>query len=119
MLIKYYTRDTTGEETFAVKEIPDKIQSIMLEFYPKPSSNHIGYMTFYWIFGDTVDCSSETISFTDDITYIEINGKDNFVIKNKNDLYTLYEYFTNTDVNKFIKKFKINERLQDAKSDFK
>lgn len=119
MLIKYYNLDTTGEETFSIKEIPDKIQNITLEFYPKTTNNHIGYITFYWIFGNNVDSSSDTITFTDDVTYIEINGKDSFVIKNKNDLYALYEYFTNTDVNKFIKKFKIKERIQDAKSDFR
>lgn len=119
MLIKYYNRDTTGEETFAIKEIPDKIQSITLEFYPKTSNNTIGYITFYWIIGNNVDSSSDTITFTDAITYVEINEKDSFVIKNKNDIYALYEYFTNTDITKFIKKFKINERMQDAKSDFK
>ncbi len=118
MLIKYYKRDKTGEEQFGVKKIPDNLQDIDVEYYAKNSNNTIGYITFYWLIGDNIDASSESIGFTDDINYIEVNEKDKFIIRNKNDIFKLFEYFTNINADSFIKQFKIEEKLKDAKSDF-
>lgn len=52
------------------------------------------------------------------VTYIEVNGKDKFVLRNRKDFIAFYKYLTNFDVDKFIKDFKAFEKEQNINEDF-
>ena len=52
------------------------------------------------------------------ITYIEVNGKDKFVLRNRKDFIAFYKYLTDFDVDKFIKDFKAFDKEENINEDF-
>lgn len=116
MELKIYYK-TNDSEAFCKRILPDEVTSInmylndsggaQIEYkYPQPND------------GKKIS-RSDCLSFTNvGITYIEVNGKDKFVLRNRKDFIAFYKYLTDFDVDKFIKDFKAFEKEQNINEDF-
>lgn len=118
MEIKLYMKEDDGCH-FATKVIPDDVKTINL-FVANSKQNGIGSLEFMWE-NDNPNALCRTFSdniYFQGLTYIMINKKDKFVIKNKNDLIELYQHLSGDDVNTFVKEFKCIEKEHDMNKDF-
>ena len=116
MELKIYYK-TNDSEAFCKRILPDEVTSInmylndsggaKIEYeYPQPND------------GKKIS-RSDCLSFTHvGVTYIEVNGKDKFVLRNRKDFIAFYKYLTENDVDKFIKDFKAFEKEQNINEDF-
>lgn len=112
--IYYKTKDS---EAFCKRTLPDEITAI--NFYLNDSGGcQIEYSYQQQNDGKKIS-RSDCLTFADDgVTYIEVNGKDKFVLRNRKDFIAFYKYLTNFDLNKFIKDFKAFDKEQNINEDF-
>lgn len=118
MKIEYYT-DNKTEEIFNVIYIPcDSFFNVEVTYCKTDHQNNgIGSIELYWI-KENKESDSVFLRFNL-ISYIIIDDKDKFIIKNREDLYELYKYFTKSDANLFLKKFKALDKVKSLEGDFK
>lgn len=112
--IYYKTQDC---EAFCKRTLPDEMTSI--NFYLNVSGGcQIEYSYPQQNDGKKISRSDCLTFASDGVTYIEVNGKDKFVLRNRKDFIAFYKYLTNFDLNKFIKDFKAFDKEQNINEDF-
>jgi len=112
--IYYKTEDT---EAFYKRTLPDEITSINL-YLNDTGGGQIEYVYPHPNDGKKIS-RSDCLSFADDgVTYVEVNGKDKFVLRSRKDFIAFYKYLTDFDVDKFIKDFKAFDKEQNINEDF-
>lgn len=117
MKIEYYT-ESNNEEMFQVAILPDVLLSISISCNTQRNNNdELGSLDICWN-KDNGESDSIFLRFHD-ITYLVVNDKDKFVIKNKSDLRELYKFLTKTDTELFLKQFKALDKVQSIEGDFK
>ena len=115
MELKIYYK-TEDSEAFYKRTFPDEITSINL--YLSDSGGQIEYLYPHPNDGKKM-ARSDCLSVADNgVTYIEVNGKDKFVLRNRKDFIAFYKYLTDFDVDKFIKDFKAFDKEQNINEDF-
>lgn len=115
MELKIYYK-TEDSEAFYKRTFPDEITSINL--YLSDSGGQIEYLYPHPNDGKKLT-RSDCLSFADNgVTYVEVNGKDKFVLRNRKDFIAFYKYLTDFDVDKFIKDFKAFDKEQNINEDF-
>lgn len=115
MKIEYYT-ESNDEEIFQVAFLPDVLLSISIS-YNRSNNDGIGSLDICWN-KDNGDSDSIFLRFHN-VTYLIVNEKDKFVIKNRADLCELYKFLTKTDTELFLKQFKAFDKVQSIEGDFK
>ena len=116
MELKIYYK-TNDSEAFCKRILPDEMTSI--NFYLNDSGGcKIEYS--YTLQNDGKKISrSDCLTFVDDgVTYVEVNRKDKFVLRNRKDFIAFYKYLTDFDLDKFIKDFKAFDKEQNINEDF-
>ena len=117
MKIEYYT-ESNDEEMFQVAILPDVLLSITISYNKKRNNDdELGSLDICWN-KDNGDGDSIFLRFHD-VTYLIVNDKDKFVIKNRTDLRELYKFLTKTDTELFLKQFKAFDKVQSIEGDFK
>lgn len=117
MKIEYYT-ESNDEEMFQVAILPDVLLSISVSYNKNRTNNDgIGSLDICWN-KDNDDSDSIFLRFNN-VTYLVVNEKEKFVIKNRADLYELYKFLTKTDTELFLKQFKAFDKVQSIEGDFK
>lgn len=116
MELKIYYK-TNDSESFCTRILPDEMTSI--NFYLNDSGGcQIEYSYTQQNDGKKIprcDC----LPFANDgVTYIEVNRKDKFVLRNRKDFIAFYKYLTDFDLDKFIKDFKAFDKEQNINKDF-
>ena len=122
MKIEYYTKNKEAE-IFEVLHIPDYNPLSLTVTYSNPNNSinnnndFLGSIEIRWY---NEDKSSENVYINiNETTYMIVNDKDKFILKNKTDLFELYKYFTNTDTDLFLKQFKTLDKVHSLERDFK
>lgn len=116
MELKIYYK-TQDNEAFYKRTLPDEMTSINL-FLNDAGGGQIEYLYPNPNDGHKIS-RSDCLSFADDgVTYIEVNGKDKFVLRDRKDFIEFYKYLTDFDVDKFIKDFKAFDKEQNINEDF-
>lgn len=116
MELKIYCK-TKNSETFYKRTLPDEIISINL-YLNNTNGGQIEYVYPHPNDGKNIS-RSDCLCFADDgVTYIEVNGKDKFVLRNRKDFIAFYKYLTDFDVDKFIKDFKAFDKEHNINDDF-
>lgn len=116
MELKIYCK-TKNSEAFYKRTLPDEIISINL-YLNDTGGGQIEYLYPHPNDGKKLT-RSDCLSFDDDgVTYIEVNGKDKFVLRNRKDFIAFYKYLTDFDVDKFIKDFKAFDKEHNINDDF-
>lgn len=116
MELKIYYKTKDGE-AFYKRTLPDEITSINL-YLNDSGGAQIEYLYPHPNDGKKISIS-DCLSFADDgVTYIEVNGKDKFVLRNRKDFMSFFKYLTDFDVDKFIKDFKSFDKEQNINEDF-
>lgn len=116
MELKIYYK-TQDNEAFYKRTLPDEVHSINL-FLNDSGGGQIEYLYPNPNDGHKIS-RSDCLSFADDgVTYIEVNGKDKFVLRDRKDFIEFYKYLTDFDVDKFIKDFKAFDKEQNINEDF-
>ena len=118
MKIEYYTKNKEAE-VFEVVHIPEyNPLSLSVTYNPINNNNDfLGSIVIRWY---KEDKSSEYCCINIyETTYMIVNDKDKFILKNKTDLFEFYKYFTNTDTALFLKQFKAFDKVQSIEGDFK
>ena len=99
--LKIYYKTEDGE-SFYKRTLPDEIISINL-YLNDTGGGQIEYLYPHPNDGKKIS-RSDCLSFADDaVTYVEVNGKDKFVLRNRKDFIAFYKYLTDFDIDKFIK----------------
>lgn len=116
MELKIYYKTNDGE-AFYKRTLPDEITSINLYL------NYSGGGQIEYLYPNPNDgkkmSRSDCLSFADDgVTYVEVNGKDKFVLRSRKDFIAFYKYLTDFDVDKFIKDFKAFDKEKNINEDF-
>lgn len=118
MIIQIYNEEQDGYN-YRREVIPENVDSISL--YISKTDNLIGCIDISWRncgdkdklfrYGNfTITCSMKT--------YIQIDKKHKFTIKDKNDLIKLYDFLSDDKVDKFIKDFRSIEKVNELNKDF-
>lgn len=116
MELKIYYKTKDGE-AFYKRTIPDEITSINL-YLNDSGGCQIEYLYPHPNDGKKISIS-DCLSFVDNgVTFIEVNGKDKFVLRNRKDFMAFFKYLTDFDVDKFIKDFKSFDKEQNINEDF-
>lgn len=116
MELKIYYKTKDGE-AFYKRTIPDEITSINL-YLDDSGSAQIEYSYPHPNDGKKISIS-DCLSFVyGGVTYIEVNGKDKFVLHSRKDFIAFYKYLTDFDIDKFIKDFKSFDKEQNINEDF-
>ena len=119
MKIEYYTKNKEAE-VFEVVNIPDYNPLSLNVTYSNPINNNNDFLGSIEIRWYKEDKSSEYVCINIyETTYMIVNDKDKFILKNKTDLFGLYKYFTNTDTDLFLKQFKTLDKVHSLEGDFK
>ena len=117
MKIEYYT-ESNQEKMFQVAILPDVLLSITISYNKKRNNgDELGSLDICWN-KDNGESDSIFLRFHD-VTYLIVNDKDKFVIKNRADLRELYKFLTKTDTELFLKQFKALDKVQSIEGDFK
>lgn len=117
MELKIYYKTNDGGEAFYKRTLPDEMTSINL-YLNDSGGGQIEYLYPHPNDGKKIS-RSDCLSFADDgVTYVEVNGKDKFVLRNRKDFIGFYKYLTDFDVDKFIKDFKAFDKEQTINEDF-
>lgn len=115
MELKIYYKTEDGE-SFYKRTLPDEMISINL-YLNNTGGGQIEYL--YPHPDGKKSTRSDCLSFTDDgVTYVEVNGRDKFVLRNRKDFIAFYKYLTDFDIDKFIKDFKAFDKEQNINEDF-
>lgn len=120
MKIVIYTENNAAI-TFTTKEIPAEVKNVSL-YLPKTqdSIGGLGQIQYEWDKPDEqVLCRrmSDSLYF-DAITYLLVDDKYKFTIKDTNDVIKFYQYFSGQDITKFKKEFKCLEKKNELDKDF-
>lgn len=116
MELKIYYKTKDGE-VFYKRTLPDEITSINM-YLNDSGGGQIEYLYPHPNDGKMIS-RSDCLSFADNgVTYIEVNGKDKFVLRNRKDFIAFFKYLTDFDVDKFIKDFKAFDKEQNINEDF-
>lgn len=116
MKIEYYT-ESNEDEMFQVAFLPDVLLSIAINYNKDRNNDGLGSVDICWN-KENGESDSIFLRFKN-ITYLVINDKDKFVIKNRADLCELYKFLTKTDTELFLKQFKAFDKVQSIEGDFK
>ena len=116
MELKIYYKTKDGE-AFYKRIIPDEITSINM-YLNDSGGGQIEYIYPQQNDGKIIS-RSDCLSFVESgVTYVEVNGKDKFVLRNRKDFMAFFKYLTDFDVDKFIKDFKSFDKEQNINEDF-
>lgn len=120
MKIVIYT-ESNDSITFTTKEIPSDVKNISL-FIPKTPDSIGGLGQIQYEFDkpdENILCRrmSDNIYFNA-VTYLLVDDKDKFTIKDTNDVIKFYQYFSGQDITKFKKEFKCLEKKNELDKDF-
>jgi hypothetical protein len=116
MKIEYYT-ESKEDEMFQVAFLPDVLLSISINYNKDKNNDGLGSVDICW---NKENGESDSIFLRfNNITYLVINDKDKFVIKNRADLYELYKFLTKSDTELYLKQFKAFDKVQSIEGDFK
>lgn len=116
MELKIYYK-TNDSEAFCKRILPDEMTSI--NFYLNDSGGCQIEYSYTQQNDDKKIPRCDCLSFANDgVTYIEVNGKDKFVLRNRKDFIAFYKYLTDFDLDKFIKDFKAFDKEQNITEDF-
>lgn len=116
MELKIYYK-TNDSEAFCKRILPDEVTSINM-YLNDSGGGQIEYVYPHPNDGKNIS-RSDCLSFVESgVTYVEVNGKDKFVLRNRKDFMEFFKYLTDFDVDKFIKDFKAFEKEQNINEDF-
>lgn len=117
MVLKIYYK-SEDSEAFYKRMLPDEFTSINLYLNTTDSGGQIEFSYLFTNEGKKIP-KCECLNFAEDgATYIEVNGKDKFVLRNRKDFIAFYKYLTDFDIDKFIKDFKAFDKEQNINEDF-
>lgn len=123
MKIKYYTKCKDGEEVFNVFDIDTPLK-YTLRLSDENALEHGRLGAIYILVcekgyynNNKINLDNLNINF-ETITYITIDDKDKFIIKNKEDIKRFYKYLTDFDINLFLKEFENLDKIKEVEKDF-